>query len=145
MIKAKPVQEKVDGEKPVWFKYNNEEIESLIAKLAKDEKDPDKIGLMLRDTYGIYSVKEICNNSIGEIMKEKGFKQELPNTLRNLISNAVILRDHLEKNHHDMTAKRGLQLTEARIDRFAKYFKRKGELDQGWRYREIKGLARKNA
>ena len=45
-----------------------------------------------------------------------------------------MIRKHLEANKKDMPAKRGLQLTDSKIRRLAKYYKKKGVLDAKWRY-----------
>ena len=41
---------------------------------------------------------------------------------------------HLESNKHDMVGKRGMQLTEAKIKRLVKYYKKKGVLEAKWLY-----------
>jgi len=41
---------------------------------------------------------------------------------------------HFEANHHDMVAKRGMQLTEAKVRKLAKYYKRNGVLPAEWKY-----------
>jgi small subunit ribosomal protein S15 len=51
-----------------------------------------------------------------------------------LIKRAVMIRKHIEENHKDMTGKRGLQLTESKIKRLVKYYKRTGVLDKTWKY-----------
>ncbi|MEK6852793.1 MAG: 30S ribosomal protein S15, partial [Nanoarchaeota archaeon] len=96
------------------------------------------IGLQLRDTYGIPSVKQMNGKSIEQIMKSHKLPPELPSHLLNLIINAVKIKKHLEKNKHDKVAKRGLQLTEAKINRLARYYKQKGVLRPKWKYEEIK-------
>jgi small subunit ribosomal protein S15 len=47
---------------------------------------------------------------------------------------AVLIRKHLEENKQDMPGKRGLQLTESKINRLAKYYKETGKLDTAWKY-----------
>ena len=53
---------------------------------------------------------------------------------RCLIRRAVMVRKHLEENRKDMTAKRGLQLTESKIKRLIKYYKKNGKLASEWKY-----------
>ena len=41
---------------------------------------------------------------------------------------------HLLENKKDMPAKRGLQLTESKILRLVKYYKKTGRIDSNWNY-----------
>jgi len=54
--------------------------------------------------------------------------------LQNLIKRAVQIKKHLDSNKKDMVSKRGLQLTEAKIRRLAKYYKKTSKIDQTWKY-----------
>ena len=47
---------------------------------------------------------------------------------------ALLIRKHMEENHKDMSAKRGLQLTESKIGRLVKYYKKTGKVEWGWKY-----------
>ena len=127
---TKPTKKSV----PVWSRYKGKEIELLISKIAKDEKSPSKIGMILRDTYGIPDVKNYGDKSITQILKEKDLMGELPEDLLSLIKKSVMIRKHLEENKKDQTAKRGLILTESKIKRLAKYFKQDGKISLDWKY-----------
>jgi small subunit ribosomal protein S15 len=120
--------------KQSWVRYKEKEIELLITKIAKEGKSPSQIGLYLRDNYGIPSVKIAANKSITNILKEKKLLKELPEDLMSLIKRAVMLKKHLEKNHKDKTAIRGLQLTESKIKRLVKYYKASKKLPVDWKY-----------
>lgn len=126
----KPVKKTI----PVWMRYKPREIEMLITKLAKEGKTTSWIGTILRDTYGIPDVKLVCKKKISTILKEKKIERELPEDLTALIKRAVMLRKHLEENKKDKTAKRGLQLTESKIKRLVKYYKKSGKLTSEWKY-----------
>ena len=52
----------------------------------------------------------------------------------NLIKKAVQLHYHMGKNKRDYTSKRGLELTESKIRRLAKYYKKEGMLPVDWKY-----------
>ena len=67
MAKAK-IQEAM--EKPLWLKYSEEEVRSIILKLEDKGMTSEKIGLILRDQYGIPKVK-LFNLKIKEVMKDK--------------------------------------------------------------------------
>jgi small subunit ribosomal protein S15 len=120
--------------KPVWVRYKPTEVEFLIVKLAKEGKAPSQIGLILRDLYGIPDVKTMMGKSVSQMMKEKSLLPELPEDLMALIKKSIFIRKHLEQNHKDETARRGLQLTESKIKRIVKYYKGAGKIQEGWKY-----------
>ena len=119
---------------PLWVRYKPKEIEMLIVKLAKEGLADSKIGVILRDTYGIPDVRIICKKKISKIIEEKGIKKELPEDIAALIKKAVLVRKHLEENKKDEVAKRGLTLTESKIKRLTKYYKKTGKLASEWKY-----------
>jgi len=119
---------------PGWLKYKPKEIELLIVKYAKEGKNPSQIGVYLRDEYGIPDVKVVTGKNISQILKEKNLLKEIPEDLMALIRRAVLLRKHMDENKKDMSAKRGLILTESKIKRFTKYYKRTAKLPLEWKY-----------
>ena len=125
--------------KPEWFKLKAEEVEQIVLQLAEKGVGEAKIGLILRDTYGIPNVKAIIGKSIKKMLKEKGkMRSEIPYDLVNLIKNLKKLKRHFEGNKKDMTAKRGIQLTEAKIRRLEKYYKKKKVLPAKWKHTDAK-------
>jgi len=119
---------------PGWLKYKPKEVELLVLKYAKEGKLPSQIGIYLRDEYGIPDVKAVVKKSITKILQEKNLTKEVPEDLMALIRKAVLVRKHLADNKHDMTAKRGLILTESKIKRLTKYYRRTGRLPLNWKY-----------
>lgn len=117
-----------------WLRYGEKEIELLIVKLAKEGQAPSQIGLHLRDTYGIPSVKSALGKQISKVLDEKKLLKELPEDLMALIRRDVTIRKHMEKNKHDQPARRGLLLTESKIKRLVKYYKSTGRLSEEWKY-----------
>lgn len=117
-----------------WVKYKAEEINSLIIKLGKQELKPSQIGLILRDSYGIPDVKFLTNKKITQILKENKIVYDIPEDLVALIKKQIQIIKHFEKNKQDQTAKRGLQLTESKINRLIKYYKKSGKLAKDWKY-----------
>ncbi|MEM1535826.1 MAG: 30S ribosomal protein S15 [Candidatus Pacearchaeota archaeon] len=113
-------------EKPYWVSMKPEEVEELVVSLAKQGFSTSKIGFILRDTYGIPSVKSITGKKIKKILSERGIKVEKED-LNALLEKEKRLKKHLEKNKHDMTAKRGLQLTQAKIRRLEKYYAKRAK------------------
>lgn len=120
-----------------WVKLKKEEIEEIIVKLAKKGHSSSEIGLILRDQYGIPSVKikELhMKEKITKIMKEHKVYSPFPEDMYNLLKKAVLLHAHMEKNKRDYTSKRGLEITESKIRRLAKYYKAQKSLPEDWRY-----------
>ena len=119
---------------PSWVRYSSKEIEMLVLKLAKEGNSPSKIGLILRDSYGIPLSKQITGKKITKILKEKNLLKTLPEDLLALIKKSIAVRKHLEKNHKDETAARGLTLTENKIKALVNYYKKIKRLPVDWKY-----------
>jgi len=137
--KGKSGSKKPAERKPIdWVTYSKKELELMVIKVAKEEPKPSMIGLILRDSYGIPSIKDTLGKSIVQVLREHNMESELPEDLLNLIKKAVALNKHLENNNPDKTAKRGLRLTQSKIGRLVKYYKRSGRLPTSWKYDESK-------
>ncbi len=122
------------SENPAWVTLSATEIEDLIAKLAKDGIVSAKIGLILRDQYGVPDVKLATGKTITKIMEEKNVMPSLPEDLSNLMRRAISLNGHLKENKGDISNKRGLNMIEAKIRRLERYYKRNGVLPADWKY-----------
>ena len=94
----------------------------------------EKIGLILRDQYGVPNVKLATGKTITKIMDEKGVAPSLPEDLSNLMRRAISLNVHLKHNRGDVSNKRGLNMIEAKIRRLERYYKRNGILPADWKY-----------
>ena len=121
-------------DKPEWVSLGPKELEKIIVDLAKDGNSSAKIGLVLRDQYGIPSVRPITNKSILTILEDNDLKPDIPEDIANLMKKAVALNEHLKLNKKDLHNKRSLHLTEAKIIRLQKYYKKKGVLPKTWKY-----------
>ncbi|MBI2658717.1 30S ribosomal protein S15 [Candidatus Woesearchaeota archaeon] len=119
---------------PSWTRYKPKEVELLIAKLSKDGRTTSQIGVLLRDVYGIPSVLALCSKSISSILKEKDLSAEVPEDMISLFKKIAALRKHIEANRHDETSKRGLLLTQSKINRLTKYYKRTGKIPENWKF-----------
>ncbi len=122
-------------EAPEWSTTDSAEIETVIIDLRKKEMSTAAIGTVLRDKYGVPSVKLATGKRIGDILKEHGMKPDLPEDLRNLITKALGMRKHLSENRKDIHNKRQLHLTEAKVRRLVKYYVKSRELPEGWTYK----------
>jgi ribosomal protein S15P/S13E len=110
--------------KPVWLKYTAEEIKEIILKLVEKDTNltAEKIGLILRDSYGIPKIK-IYDLKIGQVLREAG-KYQSPD-LKNLENKQAKLEKHLVKNHGDQKTKRSLIITKAKLKITKDYFSKK--------------------
>jgi len=122
------------SENPAWVPLNATEIEDLIVKFAKDSLISARIGLILRDQYGVPDVKLATGKTITEIMKEKGVAPALPEDISSLMRRAISLNVHVRENRGDVSNRRGLQLIESKIRRLERYYKDNGVLPQDWKY-----------
>jgi small subunit ribosomal protein S15 len=120
--------------KPTWLSYGAKELEMLIVKLAKEAKTSAQIGLLLRDSYGVPSVKQLLGKTISQVMQDKKLAPVVPEDLSALIKRATQIKKHREQNKKDNSALRGLQFTESKIHRLAKYYKANGKLPLEWKY-----------
>lgn len=120
--------------KPTWIRYKPKEIDLLVGKLAKEGKSASEIGIILRDSYGIPSIKLLTGKRLQQVLSEKKLLPKIPEDLLALMKRSVLIRKHLETFKQDMTALRGLQLTESKIKRLVKYYKNTDKLAPDWKY-----------
>ncbi len=119
---------------PSWCKYQPEEVESFIIKLAKEGHSMSSIGTILRDQYAIPLAKPIIGKSISAVLQSAGLAQTMPEDLANLMKKAQSLAVHMDKNKKDLHNKRNMQIIEARIHKLSRYYKREGVIAKTWKY-----------
>lgn len=122
---------------PSWCKYDAEEVEALVTKLAREGNNPSMIGTILRDRHGIPLAKPIVGKTIQEILKVSEAAPKIPEDLETLMRKAERARRHLEKNKADSIAKRSLALIESKIYRLSRYYKKEGVLPPKWEYKLV--------
>ena len=125
---------KPDKKEMKWVSLKPKEIEDIIVTMAKRGMGSAQIGLVLRDSYGLPSVRDFSKARIARIMKKHDAYTPMPEDMFNLMKRAVRLSNHLNKNKRDYTSKRGLALTESKIRRLARYYKEKKILPHDWKY-----------
>ena len=119
---------------PSWCKYQSEEVEALIVKLAKEGSSASRIGTILRDQYSVPLSKPITGKRILKIMKENKLAPAFPEDLASLLKKAESLALHLEKNRTDLYNRRALQLIEAKIHKLSRFYKKEGTVSASWKY-----------
>lgn len=109
------------------------DVEKLVLELAKEDVKSSMIGLILRDSHGIPSVKKMTGKSVGKILEENKINvASIPEDLTALVVKVRGLKKHLGMNTRDIHNKRSLQLIEAKIRRLAKYYKNTGKIPANW-------------
>ena len=93
-------------EAPAWANTDVDAIEKIVVDLKKEGLTSARIGLILRDRYGVPDVKLVTGKRVDEILNDKGLRPEIPEDLRNLIVKALGLRKHLSENKNDLHNKR---------------------------------------
>lgn len=111
-----------DKNKPEWLKTSEKDIEAIVVKLAKQGMTSEKIGLALRDSYGIPKAK-LLGRRINKMLKSKGLDKDA--ALLAVEKRQLAIKKHLEKNKQDKRAQRALIITSARIKKLKEYRKRK--------------------
>jgi len=126
---SKPIKSTVPIEMSV------EEIQKHIVELRNQGMSSSRIGIVLRDKYGIPDIMLAAKKKMTHILQDNGVAPKVPEDLYNLIVKALNLREHLEDNRNDLHNRRALQLTESKIRRLVKYYKGRGVLPEEWTYR----------
>jgi small subunit ribosomal protein S15 len=119
---------------PEWVTIDKKELAKLITKMAKDKKSAAQIGLELRDAYGVPDVAVLLGETITSYLASQKLTGTYPEDLVSLMRRALALRKHFETNRQDKTARRGIQLTDSKINRLVKYYKESNKLDTKFRY-----------
>src|SRR3972149_7225550 len=119
---------------PSWCKYQPEEVETLVIKLAKEGNTTSRIGTILRDQHSIPLVKLVTGKTITKILENAQLAPTMPEDLASLIKKAESMGAHYEKNKTDLHNKKAMQIIEAKIHKLSRYYKRIGVLPKNWKY-----------
>lgn len=119
---------------PSWCKYEPEEVEAFIIKLAKEGHSLSSTGTILRDQYAIPLVKPITGKSISDTLRAANLAPSIPEDLANLMKKAQGMAVHMEKFKKDSHNKRNMQIIEAKIHKLSRYYKKSGKLQKNWKY-----------
>ncbi|CAG0978687.1 MAG: 30S ribosomal protein S15 [Candidatus Methanoperedens sp.] len=121
-------------EPPKWSNTNKDEIENTIQQLGSNGTSSSKIGMILRDRYGVPDVTLVTGKKIVTIMKEKNIIQKVPEDIHNIIISVLELNKHIIKNPKDVHNKRSLNNKISKIRRLEKYYRREGVLPADWKF-----------
>ncbi|PWB54740.1 MAG: 30S ribosomal protein S15 [Candidatus Methanoperedenaceae archaeon] len=121
-------------EPPKWSNTNKDEIENTIQQLGIAGNSSSRIGMILRDRYGVPDVTLVTGKKIVKILKEKDITTKVPEDIHNIIINVLELNKHLIKNPKDVHNKRSLNNKISKIRRLEKYYRREGVLPADWKF-----------
>ncbi len=119
---------------PEWLEVDKAEVEEIILKMAKEGVPSSKIGLVLRDRYGIPAIRTILGMPIAKFLKKNKVGSEYPEDFIELIKRAVRMNKHMKKNNKDVHNKTKYQHVVSKVLRLAKYYEKKGRIPKGWKY-----------
>ncbi len=126
------------NEKPGWVSMKKSEVGEIIVKLAREGVTPARIGLIMRDQYGIANLRAVLGVSLNAFLAKEDVAQEYPEDLLNLIKKAVRMTAHTKSSKNDVSNGVKLVHVESKIQRLVKYYKSKGRLPTGWKYERDK-------
>ena len=109
-------------EKPAWMELTEKDVEAIVVKLAKQGLTSEKIGLELRDKYGVPRTR-VLGKRVSQILKENDLYSD--STQDNLVKKREKISQHLKENKQDKRAMRSFTIIKARLAKYAKYKKRK--------------------
>lgn len=120
--------------KPAWVETDKQEIVSIVTKMAKEGVPPAKIGIALRDKYGVPDVRQILGVRLITFLKKEGLAGQYPSDFLDLIKRAVKMNKHLKNAKKDVHNKTKYLHVVSKINRLAKYLKKEGVLPKDWKY-----------
>lgn len=104
--------------KPTWIKMKEPELKKVILELS-EKHAPSKIGIILRDQYGIPTTK-VFGGKLKAYLTELGIERN--EDLENAEKKVNNLKEHLKGNITDRSAKHKLQHAQSRLNIIKKYF-----------------------
>src|SRR4030095_6266407 len=119
---------------PEWTPMKKAEIEDSILKMAREGVPPAKIGLTLRDQYGVANVRAQLGVSLKAFLLREKALGEYPEDLLNLIKKAVRITGHMKGAKNDVHNLVKLGHVESKIQRLVKYYSSKGMVRAGSGY-----------
>ncbi len=121
-------------QRPAWVSTTREEVVEQTVNLSKTGLSGAQIGTILRDSYGVPSVRTVVGERMAHLLKANGVEPELPEDLQALLKRVVHLQRHLETHPKDTANRRGLSLIESRIRRLSRYYRHRKVLPDTWHY-----------
>ena len=108
----------VEMQKPTWVKMTEKDLKATILELS-EKNAPSKIGIILRDQYGIPTTK-VFGKKLKQYMIELGL--DVNEDLENAENKVEKMKEHLKNNITDRHAKHKLQHAQSRLNITRKYY-----------------------
>lgn len=89
-------------EVPEWVNMTPQEVEEMVVQLYNQGYSTSMIGMIMRDKYGIPSIRLLTGKKVSKILEDHGITIKVPEDLENLIIKALRLRKHLANNKKDL-------------------------------------------
>lgn len=115
-------------------KLQKSEIEDIAVNYAKQGVSPAMIGERLKKEHGVKYIKQATGTRLVKILKSKGITSEVPSDMRALMTKAIRVRKHLERNKQDVHNRTRLMRIESKLLRLGNYYVRKKVLPDNWKY-----------
>jgi small subunit ribosomal protein S15 len=119
---------------PDWQPLSSDEVKELVRKFARQGYLPSEIGRILRDHYGVPSVRAAIGKRLVAFLEEEKLAPKVPEDLLQLLRKAVRMWNHLKNHKKDIHNRVKYQHLLSKIHRLSKYYKRVGKLPQDWKY-----------
>lgn len=133
--KGKSGRKRAKRKEPAPFvQLSEEEIKNVVRELAKKGVSPEKIGLILRDQYGVPSFKAQTGEKLLAFLEKEGLYTKFPPDLLNLFRKAVNMHNHLKAHKKDIHNQVKYRHIVAKINRLLKYYKRVGKVPKDWKF-----------
>ncbi len=115
-----------------FVSHSEEEIADTIVALKKEGLSKSQIGIKLRDQYAVASTKAILGKKVGDVLREKGVQDQIPEDLMNLIRRYQNANKHNAINTKDKASIRSAALIMSKILRLVRYYKSNGYIAREW-------------
>ena len=117
-----------------WVELSKEEILEIVRGLARKGVPPSKIGLILRDQYGVPSFKAQTGMKLMVFLRKENLYKGFPEDLLSLLRKAVRMHQHLQEHKRDVHNKVRYEHLVSQINTLLRYYKRKGLVPKDWKY-----------
>lgn len=118
---------------PNHITKTKEEIIEKICVLGRKNVQPSMIGNIIRDEDGIGHISDLTHTTLVNVLRLHKLAPKIPEDLNSLVKKCMHMKSHLSKFKNDKDQKYRLIQTESRMYRLARYYKKKGSIDQKWK------------
>lgn len=117
-----------------WVTLSKEEILEIVRKLARKGVPPSKIGLILRDQYGVPSFRAQTGMKLMTFLRRENLYKAFPEDLLSLLRKAVNMHEHLKEHRKDIHNRVRYEHLVSQINTLLRYYKKKGLVPKDWKY-----------